>query len=1051
MSIVKSILPATTVSHAIYDHVISSSVKHLVLAKPQLLEFYQINENGLNFVTSLHVRGLVESIVAFSPSTTLQDHDCAPRWLFMTIDRNHCVVVAYIKEAFRVFDEIYRAEYLEASFLETQLSVVDPTNTYIVVQFCQGYVVVLRIQEDSQIAKLIDDQPESDSLESSLTHGQWETKFSLFRGVVLHNLDLVTVVSMAFLEGCKLPTLAILYREPNSLNVAVYTISPQSSKLNHVCEVLDIDTRATKCIPVAHPLGGFMVLGNDVLSYYAPSQALLGSAKSSSAHTMKLYEHHVPFADSEDFTCFDKIDDNRYLIGARSGKMYLLLLEFDLHSLCIKTANLVAIDGNIGAPTGLVHISSSYFFAGSRYSPSTLFKIVIGDSLSVLPIQSIQSLGPIMDTCNIRSSTQMQLVTCSAGSNRGSLRRLSRLRHVQLQAETFTADFVVGLWSWDDDVLVVSTLDKTYCISKSSLTLVKDVPHLQKCRTLALALLTNGRVLQVTEDSACLLNTGIQWSVPNNCRITQAHISDRLVALCIDNKTLQIHSCDDLSLKRMESFSYEMTSVVTYKDLFAVVGLWDGTVTLIPADGSDVCKQRLLKAVPARSLAVLKLHKGAPLALYVGNAEGSLIVIPLNGSRLSEADDHSSISMGDSPLAISIFNGHIITSSDSVSILSWNQASLTSDHLDIEPFQHAVGHGDNLTIWSQGTLQTYSISEEVGLYLKDELNLSGVCEHVLYLPDQNCFVVSSVNGSGYSSNFRVESSDLLVIDQSSFEIISSYKTNEGELITSIEKIESESIGFSGFVVGSQLRSLEGRISLFRLSPSRELIVASQLGVSEVSLTIAAIPETVSGPSCRFLAAVGAHVCEFMVHRVTGHRFELSMLPHKIARSLTLCHKLSMSSTRVAVADLISGATIGVYVPSDRLQNVSSSDVAHISDLALLNDALLVGRRPGVLSYYTIGEEGSRLIWDFSLGERILSINRIEPAILENFSLSGYGTVSVKRPALIGTSTGRLLFLFNIEDETILKRMLCLQRNMALFAKVVNFASEGTDLQGFNMK
>lgn len=1089
MSVLKTIVPATCINHSLYDNVISSSVKHLVLAKPGRLEIYQINCNGLNLITSLPLLGSISSLLTFCPRRNWIDSEqCAPKWMLMTIEQDKFIVVAYIKGIFRVFDQFDRSPYLDSVYLETQQAVVDPTNSVLVVQICQGYLGLFRINDGANSSVIVNSQKEmvdssfvstfSNDPSGSTDHTAplfdrgnipENDNTHIFSGYKVINLDIVNVLSLTFIDGCKYPTLAILYMEANNqLKVAIYTVRSKVFKLSLVCEVSSIDSNAKRLIPVEQPLSGFMILGKNVISYYSPSNDILQGKSDTS--TLHLSQHKVA-ADASNFTCFAKIDSDRYLVGSKSGQIHLLVLDFDLESRAIKSTNLIPLKGNLDSVDGLVHLSSTYFFSNSHFASANLFTINLDDySFSI--VQTIPNLGPILDIAYSEPSSRRptaEIVTCSGGGCSGSLRRLVPARQTTLLQEIPCPGVFIDMWLHslpDQIVIILTTIDSTLCLAKLTGSAVNIPLSFSQCRTIAFKGLANYTCVQVTQNAINLLDRNFEivakWvAEPSEGVITKAVVNDAYIAICIEETQIKVFSLD-LKLKLSESFSQEITSFcIDHQTL--IVSLWNSSLAIIPLyETSKKWYYELPKDSIARCMILKRFKHSTDLFLFISLADGLLLVLKISPLQPDNSSIILKYALGSSstPLLLLDYDDGLLVSSNPVAFINLNETGFHTVYLDIEPFQFSAASAEELILSAEETLYSYSITQTPSILVKDELSLKGVCRSVLHLKEQSCFIVIRLNGFIEDIESEVDSSDIIVVDERTFEIIASYTLPNSETINCIEMIESESIDFAGFIVGtSNLQEDDeetGRIILFKLTSAREIIYCCSSELPNMVLSVSAISEEISGPSCRILFSAGSYVKECMVQRLSGGKFEFFILPHNVTVSPTACTKLAISGKTIVALDMLVPSHMGTYVASAEWKEPRFLPTKQAMDVAIIPnkrayDIVLSDSSGRLECFYNVLEE-SHEPFEVFLRETIICLKPITSTIpFQGSILTNEVNEKLTVRLLIGTSSGRLLYLSSVDDILYKEKLDVVQESIAGYAKVINCTTNTQSIRDYNLR
>jgi DNA damage-binding protein 1 len=129
------------------------------------------------------------------------------------------------------------------------------------------------------------------------------------------------VVDMAFLYGTDVPVLAVLHTDgkPDTAQLATY----QVVKSGGTCELREweiksanLEAEAKMLIPVPEPLGGVLVVGEQMVVYLPVPSKQTQSIKR-------------PLPEPTIFQTWGMVDRQRYLVGDEAGKLKMIFLELD--------------------------------------------------------------------------------------------------------------------------------------------------------------------------------------------------------------------------------------------------------------------------------------------------------------------------------------------------------------------------------------------------------------------------------------------------------------------------------------------------------------------------------------------------------------------------------------------------------------------------------------------------------------------------------------------------------------------------------------------------
>ncbi|KAI8985259.1 CPSF A subunit region-domain-containing protein [Pilobolus umbonatus] len=172
-----------------------------------------------------------------------------------------------------------------------------------------------------------------------------------------------------------------------------------------------VESSVHMMINVPQPLGGFISIGEDIITYHHP------------AHNLKkeLSINHVPITAYG----FIKGSCDECLIGDCQGYLYMLKLENN-HNKVTHVSSWVI--GQTSTATSIVDLGNDVLFIGSAEADSCFVRIIRGTSeqTRLETIHSSQNIGPVIDFTlfNYPLSGRKTMVCCSGVDKSGSLKIL---------------------------------------------------------------------------------------------------------------------------------------------------------------------------------------------------------------------------------------------------------------------------------------------------------------------------------------------------------------------------------------------------------------------------------------------------------------------------------------------------------------------------------------------------------------------------------------------------------------------------------------------------
>lgn len=254
-------------------------------------------------------------------------------------------------------------------------------------------------------------------------------------------MEEMNVLDVEFLHGCSTPTLIVIHQDINGRHIKTHEINLREKEFCKLGWKQDnVETEASKIIPVPSPLGGAIVIGQESIVYHDGINYVAVAP---------------PIIKQSVINCYARIDQKgyRYLLGNMSGNLYMLLLETEDKSggsLVVKDIKVESL-GEISIPECITYLDNGVLFIGSRHGDSQLVKLNTMPDESgnyVAPMETFINLGPILDMCvvDLERQGQGQMITCSGTFKDGSLRIIRNGIGIQEQA-CIDLMGIKGMWA----------------------------------------------------------------------------------------------------------------------------------------------------------------------------------------------------------------------------------------------------------------------------------------------------------------------------------------------------------------------------------------------------------------------------------------------------------------------------------------------------------------------------------------------------------------------------------------------------------------------------
>ncbi|KAI1095056.1 mono-functional DNA-alkylating methyl methanesulfonate N-term-domain-containing protein [Rostrohypoxylon terebratum] len=600
MAYIAPIHRPNSVRHALQVNLFPGEEECLILAKTNRLEIWKLDDYGTLVLTDTKtVNGTISILQKLRP------RDADTELIFVGTQRFHYFTFGWNTsdgklETIDSFFDIHEKHSRDAQ--SQDMCAVDPTGRFMAVLLWEGVINVLRmhtVKSKRQNLHWMDQIRVSELFIKSVTFLHVETGHPKI--AFLHQ-------SRTGMPDCRLVTYRLTSDDKNT-EVSRFEVRDQVDCIDAP------DPGASILIPVGRgegdqkryiirnastaraQLGGVIVVGETRLLYYDDA-------------AKKTVEASLP--ESSIFVAWAEYDVSHYFIGDDYGALWLL--EILLDGAVVTDLQMTKI-GVTSRANSLVYLGNNILFVGSHYGDSQVFRVDLGESKSIQLIQTLNSIGPIVDlnimdmgnregegqTTNEYSSGQARIVTGSGVYKDGSLRSVRSgvgLDDVGVLADMTNVRALFSLQSdgtSKTDTLVVSFLTETRFFKFNPAGEVEEIEEFKGMifseQTLLARNLPNSRLLQITTNSALLVDVedGIVVSTwrPAEGQITNVSANDEWVLLSVDGRVV-------ISLQVQQDIVRVADNDLEEKDQIAcihlppeypnigVVGFWkSGTISII--------------------------------------------------------------------------------------------------------------------------------------------------------------------------------------------------------------------------------------------------------------------------------------------------------------------------------------------------------------------------------------------------------------------------------------------------------------------------------------
>ncbi|KAK5165060.1 uncharacterized protein LTR77_009157 [Saxophila tyrrhenica] len=953
----------SSVRHALNLSFTSSDSADLIIAKANRLEIWSpspANPSELLHAHTKTVYGKVTLLEKIRPAQSPTDH------LFVGTDRYHYFTLSWDADRKELKTERAFTDVAEKSARDSQTGDrvhIDPTSRFLALECYEGVITVLPIAHAGKGKR-------KQSVGAPQDVGELGEPIPV-------RIPELFIKSTCFVHkrqaGPKLanPEMAILWEDSSSGKMKIkvreleYSASlrpqeePGSAELEKGKDVDgEIEVGSGFLIPLPPPMYGFMVVGETRVAY------------------VDEWEYQVtrtePLAEATVFVAWCAVDDQRYVLADDYGKMYLLLVQQNGQG--EYAGHRIDALGMTSRASTLVYVDEGRVFVGSHQGDSQVIQISEDKGLEVL--QTFPNIAPILDftvmdmgnrssdaPVNEFSSGQARIVTGSGAFKDGSLRSVRS--GVGLEdvgsigdmgapvSEIFSLKSGAGVQGVD--TLVVSFVSHTRVFAFDAEGEVEEVEDFRGFQlgesTLFAGSLDDGRAVQVTSSGLILSEAegGVvtdSWRPQSTQSITAVSVEGTNVLVSLGGATLTVLDVSGSSVKVQAQRDFdaaEQVSCITtsrWVPNAAVAGFWkDSRVsflnlqnlsTIVTTQVADDTSTDSTIAVP-RSLVIANILPQQPATLFVGLADGNVIIYPIpedltfanrksiilgtqqpNFALLPRGDGLENVfATCEHPSLIYGAEGRMVYSA----VTAENAASICAFDSAAYPNAIAIASDDQ-------ELKLAVVDEERTTHVQT-LPVHETVRRIAYSPDLKAFGLGTIKRTLEAGEELVESHFKLV-DEVAFQELHSYALRPDELVECGMRCKLDD-GVGGeaerFVVGTSFldeaagdaTTVRGRLLVFEVTESRELKLIAEkalrgacrcLGMAGSGRIVAAMVKTVLIYSFDYQTPSTPFLTKRAAYRTSTAPIDLAITPS--------AHN---NSSTIAVTDLMKSVSLLHHYPN----------------------------------------------------------------------------------------------------------------------------------------
>ena len=688
------------------------------------------------------------------------------------------------------------------------------------------------------------------------------------------------------------PKLAILW-EDNAENpqlklreLKYYSGGEQATaELETVAELTgdQLDKGVSHLIPVPAPYGGFLILGDHAIRYV--------DRDLSNVITQPLED------DATIWSCWTKIDDQRWLLADDFGKLFFLMIETSFSEVASWRLDHVGVASKAAC---LVYLDDGYVFIGSHSGDSQVVHI---EEEGVQVVQTFANIAPILDFTIMDlgrgaeggqtpefSSGQARIVAASGAWQDGTIRSVRSGVGLEELGTIGELSHITDLWALSStgmgdvhDTLLVSFVTETRIFkfdSEASVEEVDSFHHLEFSQpTLLAANLPDRKLVQVYETGLRITDLEssmltFEWRPPDaGAKITAASANSVHLLVVEGGHTLHVfHTANSESKPTLSKtfLAESQISSVTIPDSqsnVCVVSFWQtASVSVLDLHSLDTLQTQTLGTpgtdIP-RSVLVANILPDAPPTLFVAMADGNVLSYSFDIAKNS-LSSMARILLGTEPVffkqlpkdTASRSNlSNVFASCEQPSLIYSSEGRIVYSAVNTESASrvcsfNSEAYPDAIALASPKELKLALIGKERTTQLQT-LHIGETVRCLTYEPKGKIFAMGCVRRT-MESGAEALLSSVKIADEISFKEFHSIELRDRELVECIVstgsfEFDDESQG-SGemFVVGTSLLEddgagnevVKGRLLVFEVNKEKKLKQVTEITVKGACRSLA---------------------------------------------------------------------------------------------------------------------------------------------------------------------------------------------------------------------
>ncbi|KAG0745943.1 hypothetical protein G6F57_002896 [Rhizopus arrhizus] len=437
--VVTTISPPTAVTSAARGCFTQPAEENLIVCKGSTVEIYKVMLDGIKLFMEFSIYGTIRNLQVIQ----LPDKSTCSLFI-LTVHQCYTIITYSIKTQSIVTEFSGQLNITNARETDQQVVVtVDKTSEMIFVSAFTGYVIAIPFGKPVPGAKL--------------TSKNRDTKASRFMQIPIRTNEFDFISVAALQQGGYLSVLVGEMEDLKTIKTFKYR-DEYKDLLERNKSIIKVEASTHVLVPVPEPLGGLLVIGEYIITYFDP---LTNTNRELSIDPARVTAWE-----------FMKDESNRYLLGDEEGYLYVFSIETSHNKIVNLSSTFI---GQVSRPSCIVDLGNLMFYIGSTHGDSCLIQLIKGQEKSKYTVNVLSTyscLGPIVDFCLYDYNKQgKQTMACCAGVEKDASIRI--VENGIGFSKKYTLDFplVYAVWTLnldgDRDSLLISTALDTVLLKPS--------------------------------------------------------------------------------------------------------------------------------------------------------------------------------------------------------------------------------------------------------------------------------------------------------------------------------------------------------------------------------------------------------------------------------------------------------------------------------------------------------------------------------------------------------------------------------------------------------